>query len=180
MFTVATTIKKCQYDSRSCVVVNIEFMLKLYICHCYPGVMGIWKNSNTKSKMLKIQGLVKKKITYMKQIKIQWFHMDVIFMPKHLIWRRIQGVYIPSLIMHSHTGNVYCGVVLTVNISIFLTKKQITSFKKQHPQFGFTFITSLHVVLLMVEFHWKTKKYVTCVNKNFQQMYLQKYTPEKS
>ena len=25
--------------------------------------------------------------------------------------------------------------------------------KKQHPQLGFTFITSLHVVLIMVEFH---------------------------
>ena len=36
-------------------------------------------------------------------------------------------------------------------INIF-TKKQIKNMKKQHPQFGFTFITSLDVVLLMVEF----------------------------
>ena len=36
---------------------------------------------------------------------------------------------------------------------IFLTKKQIKNMKKQHPQLGFTFITLLQVVLLMVEFH---------------------------
>ena len=30
--------------------------------------------------------------------------------------------------------------------------------KKQHPKLGFKFITSLHVVLLMLEFHWKTNK----------------------
>ena len=52
-----------------------------------------------------------------------------------------------------HNGNVYCGVVLTVHKSIFLTKKQIKSTNKQHPQLGFTFITSLDVVLLMVKFH---------------------------
>ena len=49
--------------------------------------------------------------------------------------------------------------------------------KKQHPQLCFTFITSLHVVLFMVELHWG-KKYVTCVNKNLNQMNLEKYTPE--
>ena len=52
--------------------------------------------------------------------------------------------------------------------------------KKQHPQLGFTFITSLDVVLLMVEFHLKTKKYVTCVDKNLYRIHLQKYTPEKN
>ena len=46
--------------------------------------------------------------------------------------------------------------------------------KKQHPQLGFTFITSLEVVLLMVEFNLKTRKYVTCVNKNLYQIHLQK------
>ena len=33
--------KKCQHDTRSCVVVNVAFMLKVYIHHCYPGVIGI-------------------------------------------------------------------------------------------------------------------------------------------
>ena len=54
---------------------------------------------------------------------------------------------------HFHTGNMYCGAVLTVLVSIFLTTKKTKNMKKQHPQLGFTFITSLDVVLLMVEFH---------------------------
>ena len=41
-------------------------------------------------------------------------------------------------------------VVINVHVSIFLTKKQMKNMKKQHPQLGFTFITPLHVVLLMV------------------------------
>ena len=52
--------------------------------------------------------------------------------------------------------------------------------KKQHPQLGFTFITALYVVLLMVEFHWKKRKSVSCVNNNLYQIHLQKYTPEKN
>ena len=74
-------------------------------------------------------------------------------MPKHQIWKMLQRAHILSLSMHFHTENVYCGAVLTVLVSIFLTKKQLKSMKKQHPQLGFTFITSLDVVLLMVEFH---------------------------
>ena len=44
---------------------------------------------------------------------------------------------------------------------------------KQHPQFGFTCITSLHIVLIMVEFHWKTRKSVTCVNTKIHQKNLE-------
>ena len=79
--------------------------------------------------------------------------MGVIFMPKHLIWQMQQCAHILSMIMHFHTGKVYCGVVLTFHVSLFLTKKQIKNMKKQHPQLGFTFITSLDVVLIMVEFY---------------------------
>ena len=79
--------------------------------------------------------------------------MSIIFMPKHLIWKKLEYAHILSLIMHFHTGNVYCGDVLTVHVSIFLTNKQLKNMKRQHPQLGFTFITSLDVVLLMVEFH---------------------------
>ena len=106
--------------------------------------------------------------------------MEVIFMPKHQIWQMLQCAHILSLSMHFHTENVYCGAVLTVLVSIFLTKKQIKKIKKQHPQSGFTFITSLNVLLLIVEFHRKTKRYATCVIKNLPQINLQKYTPEKS
>ena len=79
--------------------------------------------------------------------------MGVIFIPKHLIWKMIQCAHILSLIMLFHTGNVYCGDVLTVHVSIFLTKKQIKNMKKQHPQLGFTFTISLDVVLIVVEYH---------------------------
>ena len=51
---------------------------------------------------------------------------------------------------------------------------------KLHPQLGFTFITSLDVVLFMVGFHWETRTFVPCVNKNLHQINLQKYTPEKN
>ena len=116
----------------------------------------------------------------MKHIKVQWCHMDVIFMPKHLICKRLLCAHIFSMIMHFHTGNVYCGAVPNIHVSIFLTKKQIIRIQTQHPQYGFTFITSLDVVLLMVEFRWKTKKYFTCVNNHLHQITIQKYTPEKS
>ena len=57
---------------------------------------------------------------------------------------------------YSHTLpqiNVYYDYVLNVHVSILLSKKHIISFQKQHPQYDFTFITSLRVVLLMVEFY---------------------------
>ena len=59
----------------------------------------------------------------------------------------------PQSDQNFHTGNVYCGSVPTVLVSIFLIKKQLKNMKKQHPQLGFTFTTSLDVVLLMVDFH---------------------------
>ena len=34
-------LKKCPHVTRSCVVVNIAFLLKLYINHFYPDVIGI-------------------------------------------------------------------------------------------------------------------------------------------
>ena len=34
-------LKKCTHDTRSCVVMNVAFLLKLYIHNCYPGVIGI-------------------------------------------------------------------------------------------------------------------------------------------
>ena len=83
----------------------------------------------------------KNHITYMKHIKIQLCHMGVIFMPKHLICKRLQCAHILILIMHFHTGNVFCDVLTTVHVSMFMTKKQINNMKKQHPLVGFTFIT---------------------------------------
>ena len=34
-------LKKCLHFIRLCVVVNVAFLLKVYIHHCYPGVIGI-------------------------------------------------------------------------------------------------------------------------------------------
>ena len=81
------------------------------------------KNSKIKAKMLKAEGLVKKHITYIQHIKIQWCHMEVIFMPQHQIWQMLQYVHILNPSIHFHTGNVYCGAVMTVHVSIFLTNK---------------------------------------------------------
>ena len=102
--------------------------------------------------------------------------MDVIFLQKTIIWKRLQFAHILSLIMHFHTGNVYCGTVPNFHASIFLTKKQIISIHKQHPQYGFTSITSLDFVLLMVEFHWKTKKCYMCKQESSSDNYTKIYT----
>ena len=33
---------KCfQHNTRSCVVVNVAFLIRVYIHHCFPGVIGI-------------------------------------------------------------------------------------------------------------------------------------------
>ena len=34
-------LKKCLHVIILCVVVNVAFLLKVYILHCYPGVIGI-------------------------------------------------------------------------------------------------------------------------------------------
>ena len=34
-------LKKCPHVTRLCVVVNVAFLLKVNIHHCYPGVIGI-------------------------------------------------------------------------------------------------------------------------------------------
>ena len=34
-------LKQCPHVTRLCVVVNVAFMLKVYIHYCYPGVIGI-------------------------------------------------------------------------------------------------------------------------------------------
>ena len=106
--------------------------------------------------------------------------MDVIFIQKRLLWHKIQCVHILSLIMHCHTGHVYCNNVLTVHVSIFLTEKHIIIIQTLHHQYSFTFIKSLRAVLLMVYFHLNTRKYVTCIKNHLHQINIQQYSPEKS
>ena len=63
--------------------------------------------------------------------------MEVIFMPKHQIWQMLHCAHILSLGMHYHTVNVYCGAVLTVLVSIFLTKKQLKKNDETTPSIRF-------------------------------------------
>ena len=65
--------------------------------------------------------------------------MGVIFIPNNLIWKIQQCALIHILIMHFHTGNVYCNAVPIVLVLIFLTNKQLKKMNKQQPQLGFTF-----------------------------------------
>ena len=72
------------------------------------------KNARIKSKILKIEGPVKKQTAYMKHIKLRSYHMGVIFTRKHLTWKRQQCVRIYSQIMNYHTENVSCNIVINV------------------------------------------------------------------
>ena len=135
------------------MVVNVDFFTK-----SIHSPLISWSDRCLKKLKYQIQNIQnrrssEKHITYMKHIKIHSCHMGIIFMPNQMIWHKLQCVHILSLIMQFHTGNVYCGAVLTVHVSILLTNKQIIIIQTQHPQYCFTFITSLHVVMLTVEFH---------------------------
>ena len=90
--------------------------------------------------MLKIEGPKKKKISYTKHIKIQSYHMGVIFMPKRMICQRQKYVHIHSQIMHYHNGNVCCDVVRNVHVLILLTKKQMINIPMLDLQLDFTYI----------------------------------------
>ena len=73
-------------------------------------------------------------------------------MPKHLIWKMQQCAHILILIMHLNTGKFVlrcCAECPCINIPDQETNKMT----KQHPQLGFTFITSSDVVLFMIDFH---------------------------
>ena len=54
--------KNCHQDTRSCVIVNVVYIPKVYIHHYYHDVIGILKNSKIKSKILKREGLGEKQI----------------------------------------------------------------------------------------------------------------------
>ena len=56
-------IKNCQ-DTRLCVVVNVAYLPKVCIHHYYHSVIVIFKNSRISAKMLKTEGLGKKKILH--------------------------------------------------------------------------------------------------------------------
>ena len=105
----------------------------LYIFQKYTFLVTImaWLVSETnqisKPKFSKQKVWWKIKFAYMKHIKIHSCHVGVMFMPKHMIWKRQQCVHIHSHIMRYNTINVHCGVVPNVHVFIFLTKKHMIS-----------------------------------------------------
>ena len=118
----------------------VAFLIKVYIHSCFPVMIGIWKTQRSNPKFSKQKVWWKTHHIY-ETYKKQSCHMYVIFIPKHLIWHKLQCAYILILIIHFHTWNVYLGAVTIVHVSIFLTKKHIIRIQTQHPQYGFTFIT---------------------------------------
>ena len=113
MFIISAPIRNIYHqDTRSCVVVNAAYLPKLYIHHHCHGEIIILKKSRISAKMLKTEGLGKNQIAYMKHMKIQSFHMGVIFTPKHMIWQRQKYVYTHSQIMRYHTRNVHWDVIV--------------------------------------------------------------------
>ena len=66
--------------------------------------------------------------------------MGVIFMTNNPIWQSKQCVHIHSMIMHYHTGNLYCDVFPNAQMLIFLTKKQMINIPTLDLQFDFTSI----------------------------------------
>ena len=72
--------------TRSGVVASIAYLTKLCIDIYYNIVIFVWKNLNTKATLWEIEGLVKRKIIYLKNITLLWCHMVVIFNKRHLPW----------------------------------------------------------------------------------------------
>ena len=70
-----------------------------------------FKKSGIKYKILKTEGLEKKKTTYTKHIQIRSFHMCVIFTPTQMVWKRKKCVRIHSQIIHYLTLEM-CHVIL--------------------------------------------------------------------
>ena len=55
-------LKKCRQDTRSCVVANVAYLPEVYIHHYCHGDTVVLKNSRISAKILKTEGLGKKKI----------------------------------------------------------------------------------------------------------------------
>ena len=126
-------------------VINIQghlWLWMLYIYQDYTFLMTIiarlsFKKINDQRKMLKTEGLVKKKIAYMKHIKIRSCNMGVIFMPKHLIRKKSTICEYPQ---SDHVLKCVMRYCSKVQAFIFLTKKQMIIIPTLVHQLVFTFI----------------------------------------
>ena len=102
------------------MVANVAYLLKVYIHHYCHGKIIIKKTQGSQPKFSKQKVWGKSKFTYMKHIKIQSCHMGVIFMPKHMTWKRQHCMHTHSQIIIHHTVNVYlrcCAKCPSINIT---------------------------------------------------------------
>ena len=119
-------LRRCLQGTSSCAVVSSVYLPKLFIHHCYHGVIVIWGSSKFQVKIHKTEGPVKSLIAYLGHIKTLWCHIGVIYMQQHLTWRWIQCVHIHHPSIHCHNGNVCCIIVLLSHVLIFQTNDQIS------------------------------------------------------
>ena len=77
---------------------------------------------------------------------------------QHLIWTWKQCVNIHHHIMHYHTGNVCCVLVPITHVLIYQSKNHRSIINVHVLQYIFMFITSLHGIQCMEDFHWTKRK----------------------
>ena len=98
--------------------------------------------------------------------------MEVIFMPQHQIWKMLHCAHILNLSIHFHTGNVYCDAVMTVHVSIFLTKKQLKKHEEKTPSIRF----HIYHIIARCAIHGR----LSLKDKNICSICKQEYSPNKS
>ena len=102
--------------------------------------------------MLKAEGLVEKHITYMK-------HINTVIPHGHHIYAKASDMANATMCTYPQSNHALphwkcilqcCAEFPYINLP---EQEKNKNMKKKHPQLFFTFITSLDVVLLLVEFH---------------------------
>ena len=87
-----------------------------------------------------------------------WWLMVFIYIKQHLIWKRQQCVHIYHHIMHYYTGNMCCVLVLTPHVLISQANNHISIIKAHVLRYVFMFITLLHGIQYMEDYHWTKRK----------------------
>ena len=134
------------------------------------------KNLKIKAKILKTESLVKKKIAYMKHIKIYSDATWTSYLFQSIWYGKGSNVCISSVWS--------CTAILKICICVLLfcdkcpyinlhDKETDNQYSDKTPSIRFHIYHIIGVVLLMIEFHWKTINFFTCVNKNHHQTNLQ-------
>ena len=91
----------CHPNKNIIKIQGYAWLQMVYISQKYTFLITImawsvfYKNSRTKSKIIKTEGLGKIKFIYMKHIQIQSYHMGIIFTLKYLLWQS-QNVWVST------------------------------------------------------------------------------------